>query len=259
MAFDLTKSKVLTFDVYATLIDWETGIFKQLAPLLGRLPPEAEYFWGLKLREIKTWLLKAFGSAERKFQTENPTMVYSKILEKVFKAIASELGIDITEEEATAFGGGIGSWPAFPDTVDALNRLQRFYKLVPLSNCDRASFNNTLAGPLRGVTFDAIYLAEDIGSYKPARSNFDYMAAHVERDFGFAKSDILHTAQSLSHDHVPAMEFGFPPSVWISRGADEHSMGLRLADVEGRVNLGATYSTLGEMADAAEKAFGASK
>ena len=256
MAFDLTKSKVLTFDVYATLIDWETGIFKQLSPLLGRLPPTSA-LWNKSVQNAKTIFLKTFRDGESKYQAENPSMKYPLILAKVFHYIAARLEVEVTEQEATDFGGGIGKWDAFPDTVSALNRLQKFYKLVPLSNCDRASFNDTLDGPLQGVKFDAIYLAEDIGTYKPDKNNFDYMTEHIKSDFGLEKEQILHTAQSLSHDHVPVTKFGFPPSVWISRGAHEGSMGLQLKDVEGQVNIGATYTTLEEMADAVEKAFAA--
>jgi len=250
----LTKSKVLTFDVYATLIDWETGIFKQLVTLLGRLPPSSP-LWGRTLSENKMFLLKCFSEAELAVETENPQMIYSTILEKVFFIITSILGVEGTEEEAQEFGGSIGKWEAYPDTVDALQRLQKFYKLIPLSNCDRKSFNGTMTGPLQDIKFDAIYLAEDIGSYKPNRKNFDYMVDHIKSQFGFEKHEILHTAQSLSHDHVPAKSYGFEPSAWITRGAGKTTMGGDPID-EASFNLGATYTTLGEMADAAEEAFG---
>jgi len=253
MAFDLTKSKVLTFDVYATLIDWETGIFKQAAPLLGRLPPSSP-LWDKSLREVKRFLLKCFSEGELAIESENPQMIYSTILTKVFFIMASKLGVGCTEEEALAFGESIGRWEAYPDTVDALNRLQKFYKLIPLSNCDRKSFNGTMTGPLNDVKFDAIYLAEDIGSYKPSRKNFDYMVDHIKSEFGFEKHEILHTAQSLTHDHIPAKNYGFGPSAWITRGAGKTTMGGDPID-ESTFNLGATYTTLGEMADAAEKAF----
>lgn len=258
MSFDLTKFKVLTFDVYATLIDWETGIFAQLSPLLGRLPPSSPY-WTKPLKETKEILLRRFASGELEVETANPTMKYSTILSHVFFKIAATLGVSVTEAEAVEFGAGIGKWEAFPDTVDALHRLQKFYKLIPLSNCDRSSFSATLAGPLKGVNFDAIYLAEDIGSYKPNRKNFDYMVEHVKQQFGFEKAEILHTAQSLSHDHVPAMAYGFSPSVWIKRGGAEDAMGGVLEEYEGKVKLGAIYKTLGDMADAAEIAFGVKK
>jgi 2-haloalkanoic acid dehalogenase type II len=255
MASDLlTKSKVLTFDVYATLIDWESGLFKQLAPLLGRLPRSSP-LWSKTLSENKAFLMKCFSEGELALETEHPEMIYSTILAKVFFIIASKLGVEGTDEEAQEFGESVGKWEAYPDTVDALQRLQKFYKLIPLSNCDRKSFNGTLTSTLKEIKFDAIYLAEDIGSYKPDRKNFDYMVNHVKSEFGFEKHEILHTAQSLSHDHVPAKNYGFGPSVWISRGAGKTTMGGDPID-ESTFNLGATYTTLGEMADAAEKAFG---
>ena len=255
MSFDLTKSKVLTFDVYATLIDWETGIFKELSPLLGRLPPFSPH-WQETLKETKSFLLKCFAEGELEVESANPQMIYSTILSKVFFIIASKLGVEVTEAEAVSFGGSIGRWEAYPDTVDALHRLQKFYKLIPLSNCDRKSFNNTLSGPLKGVNFDAIYLAEDIGAYKPNKKNFDYMVEHIKSEFGFEKQEILHTAQSLTHDHVPAKMLGFAPTAWISRGAGKTTMGGDPID-DSTFNLGVTYTTLGDMADAAEKAFGA--
>jgi len=255
MAYDLTRTKVLTFDVYATLIDWETGIFQQLSPLLGKLPPQSS-FWEKSVKQMKNFLLRQFADHEGKIQTENPKMIYSTVLSQIIMRLSNALEVEVTEEEANAFGHGIGGWHAYPDTVDALLRLQKFYKLVVLSNCDRISFSKTTSGPLKAVKFDAIYLAEDIGSYKPDPNNFRYLTEHVKSDFGFDKDQITHTAQSLSHDHVPAKTFGLPPSVWISRGASaDNSIGGELKDYADKINLGAIYTTLGDMAEAVEKAF----
>ena len=108
----------------------------------------------------------------------------------------------------------MGNWPAFPDTADALRRLKRQFKLVILSNIDNASFAE--ANKKLGVSFDAIYTAQDVGSYKPNQRNFDYMLAHLKADLGLEKEDILHTAQSLFHDHVQAKANGLA-NVWIDR------------------------------------------
>lgn len=70
------------------------------------------------------------------------------------------------------------------DTVDALRRLGKFYKLVILSNTVESAIQGTIAGPLEGVRFDAVYTAEKIGSYKPDRGNFTYLLENVERDLG---------------------------------------------------------------------------
>ncbi len=95
---------------------------------------------------------------------------------------------------------------------DALRILKQHYKLVILSNVHRggiAASNRKL-----GVSFDAIYTAEDIGSYKPADANFEYLIANQNADLGFEPSVVLHTAQSLYHDHVPARKFGLA-TAWI--------------------------------------------
>jgi 2-haloalkanoic acid dehalogenase type II len=208
--------------------------------------------------QTRHFLLSEYTRLEQSIQKEEPTLVYPLVLSKIYTRLASSLSIPITPEEATAFGATIGSWPAFPDTVAAMQSLSKHYKLVVLSNVDKASFSRTLEGPLKGVKFDAIYTAEDIGSYKPDMRNFDYLVQGVEREFGVKKGEILKVAQSLFHDHVPAKKFGLRPSVWIRRmpGGEEALMGSRLEDVEGQVALAATFGSLGEFAEVVERAFG---
>ncbi|KAH8797964.1 HAD-like domain-containing protein [Xylogone sp. PMI_703] len=251
--FNLTSYKALSFDIYATLIDWETGIFKELAPLLGRLP-KAHPLWEKSLEDIRAHLLLRYAANEHDVEKSHPFEKYSTLLSMVYERLATELNVPITKDEALSFGGAIGKWPAFPDTVAAMQSLGKRYKLVALSNVDRESFGATLKGPLNGVKFDAIYTAEDIGSYKPDKKNFEYLVSHVQEDFGISKSEICHTAQSLTFDHVPAAELKFNPGVWISRGGGSMDMG-DLEAVKTRINLGATYETLGDMAKAVEKAF----
>ena len=107
---------------------------------------------------------------------------------------------------------------------------------------------------MKGVHFDGIYIAEDIGSYKPELNNFKYLVEHIQSDFGIPKEGICHTAQSLTFDHVPAKTMGFRPSVFISRGGGNMGMGdIQL--VKDKVNIGTTFGTLSEMAAAVEKAF----
>lgn len=116
-------------------------------------------------------------------------------------------------------------WPAFTDSAEALAYLTQHYKLVILSNVDRASFADSNA--LLGVTFDAIYTAQDIGSYKPDLTNFRYMLDRLA-ELRIAKSNILHTAQSLFHDHAPAKAIGLA-SAWIDRRHATGGFGATMA------------------------------
>ncbi|EHK51103.1 hypothetical protein TRIATDRAFT_296832 [Trichoderma atroviride IMI 206040] len=256
-SFDLTSYKALSFDIYATLIDWETGIFGQLLPLLSRLP-KGHSLWSKSLADIRDYLLTRYAAHEHRLEIQYPNEKYSKLLSMVYENVAADMEIAVTSSESEAFGGAIGKWPAFEDTVAAMQKLGKYYKLIALSNVDKVSFANTLRGPLNGVKFDAIYVAEDIGTYKPDPNNFHYLVEHANQEFGIQKSDICHTAQSLPFDIIPVAAMGFRPAVWISRGGGRMGMG-DLEAVKDKVNIGATYQTLGEMAIAVEAAFGKSE
>ena len=202
MTPSLTCFRALSFDVYATLIDWETGIYEALRPLNDRLASSNEAKNNLHS------LLSLFIRHEGRIRQAHPDMEYTTLLGETFEAIASDLGIslgtDIEKASAkAAFGYSVGDWPAFPDSVKALHRLSKHYKLIVLSNVDMAAFSKTLGGGLKGVIFDAIYTAEAIGSYKPDLRNFEYLVRHTQVSFGISKEGILHTSQALWHDHRP--------------------------------------------------------
>jgi 2-haloalkanoic acid dehalogenase type II len=246
MSFDPTPYKALSFDIYSTLIDWESGICTALLPLLSRTNPQPS----------RKDILIRYTNVEHAIQEQEPTLAYSRILEKVYGKLCEELGVAKTEEdgeEARVFGQSIGKWPAFTDTVAAMQILQKHYKLIVLSNVDHSSFSRTLSGPLKGVKFDAIYTAEDIGSYKPDLRNFEYLFEHVKRDFGIEKEEILHVANSLKHDHRPAKAIGMRPGVWIERKGGV--MGGSLEDVRGEVELGGVYPDLRAFAAVVKDAF----
>src|SRR6202040_32847 len=107
----------------------------------------------------------------------------------------------------------VADWPAFPDSPGALAALSSRYKLIILSNVDRRSFAGSNAR--LGVTFDAIVTAEDVGSYKPSLRNFEALLQTVRR-LGVGDGRLLHVAQSLFHDHVPAQSLGLR-TAWIDR------------------------------------------
>ena len=209
MAKALTDYKVLTFDCYGTLIDWESGVWDALQPLLSQAADS-----GAAELPGRSAALAAFGEEESRMQSEQPGLLYPDLLTEVHWRMAKRWGMETSSELNSAFGQSITAWPAFPDTAEALRSLKRYYKLVILSNVNRAGF--AASNRKLGVTFDAIYTAEDIGSYKPDRGNFTYMLDHLKRDHGLEPRDILHTAQSLFHDHVPATDFGLAKA-WIDR------------------------------------------
>jgi 2-haloalkanoic acid dehalogenase type II len=142
----------------------------------------------------------------------------------------------------------VPEWPAFPDTADALRALKEHYRLVILSNVHREG----IAGSNRklGVEFDAIYTADAIGAYKPADKNFTYLLDHLKSDLGMDRSDILHTAQSLHHDHTPAKRFGLA-NAWIDRQRLSQGGSWGATDkVEAMPETDFVFFSMGEMAEA---------
>ena len=231
----LSDFKVLTFDCYGTLIDWETGMLAALRPLADRAetPPTNEA------------ILEAHGRHESFQQQTTPTMKYERLLGVVAKRLTEEWGVEASGEDCAAYGASVGEWPAFPDTVAALDALKQHYKLVILSNVDNDSFAQS---SIRlGVTFDAVFTAEDIGSYKPSPRNFEYMLAKLA-GMGIEKHEILHTAESLFHDHKPANDFGLA-SCWIHRRHDKGGYGAT-RDPGDMPRTDFRYTSMAEMAEA---------
>lgn len=260
----LTTFKSLSFDIYGTLIDWETSIINQCQPLVDALPADSPYKNPASDSSARQKLAARFNFYEAETQSNKPATVYGEILKETYLLLAKDLGIDASDpkiiEQSTKFGNSVGEWEAFPDTVDAMKRLSKYYKLAPLSNVDRASFSRTASGPLKGVPFWRTYLAEDIGSYKPDLKNFEYLLKHLDADdkseggSGISKEEDLMVAQSLFHDHVPSKRMGLA-SVWIARGGAGMGMGQGAKDLheQGEVGYGWRYPTLGAFADDVER------
>jgi 2-haloacid dehalogenase len=189
----------LTFDCYGTLIDWERGILAALTPV----------FEGRGLPVDPAQLLRLYAKYEAE-QEAGPYKSYGDVLRGVMAGIAAEFGFVPSEDELNALPDSVGNWPAFPDSAEALQTLKTHYKLVILSNIDDAMFAQS--NEHLGVAFDEIITAQQVGSYKPSPRNFQIA---LER-LGVPQTQILHVAQSLFHDHLPAKEMGFT-TVWVNR------------------------------------------
>ena len=232
----LTQFKVLTFDCYGTLIDWESGIWAALQPLL-----RANEF-----KVSREAALAAYGRIEPEQEHATPDLVYRELLVLVHSRMAKDWGLTSTPELDHAFGYSVPDWPAFPDTVEALTYLKPHFKLVILSNVDRQSFAGT--NKRLGVAFDAICTAEDVGSYKPDPRNFTYLEREVAK-LGLRKADILHTAQSLYHDHVPAEAAGIA-RCWINRRGETGLGGGATKPIARMPSIDFQFPTLLAMASA---------
>jgi 2-haloacid dehalogenase len=229
----LSDFQALTFDCYGTLVDWESGLLAALQGLITCSPR----------RRVREEVLSDYAAQEQEQQSSSPTMKYSDLLAVVYKRLSENWGAPAPWAECTTFAATLRMWEPFPDTIAALRYLKSHYKLYILSNVDNESFSHT--SRRLGVRFDGIMTAEDIGSYKPNLRNFEYMLGRL-RSQGIEKSRILHVAQSLVHDHVPAQELGIA-SCWINR---QHGQIGAIGEVASRARADFTFATLADFAAA---------
>jgi len=208
---NLADYDALSFDCYGTLIDWETGLTAVLVPWARQR--------GLSLGSEE--LLTGYAAAEAAAEASHPTDRYPDILARSMRLLGDALGAEVTDGDAARLSGSVPDWPAFPDSPAALAALGTRFKLIILSNVDRASFAGSAAR--LGTSFTSVITAQDVGSYKPDPRNFDALTSEAAR-MGIRPGGLLHVAQSLFHDHVPAQRAGLR-TVWIHRRHDRGGWG----------------------------------
>ncbi|KAL9056082.1 MAG: hypothetical protein Q9162_003144 [Coniocarpon cinnabarinum] len=256
----LNSYKLLSFDIYGTLVNWEETVGTHVAALQDFLPASHP------LKIDVAGLVRKWSNVEDELKINHPRLLYHELLAESYKLLARrELHIDTQsiddadlDSRAAAFGNSVRDWKAFPDTVPALRTLKAMgLKLVPLSNITNVAFAKTNSGALDSFPFDAVFTAEDIGSYKPDLHNFEYLFEKADSLFGVKKQEVLHVAHGLMEDHEPAKKLGFQ-SVWIARpgsvrGTRENAdAGL----ASGRWAYGWEAPTLGDLAEAIKQSKG---
>jgi 2-haloalkanoic acid dehalogenase type II len=249
---NLTSFKALSFDVYGTLIDQEPGMIRGLQPIISRLPTESEY------KQNPSLLIRRFDEFVQDIEAAEPTLRHDIILLRAFNDLTNELQVSVPEDETKHVGSIPGTWLPFPDTIPGLQILKKHYKLITLTNMDNANVSKTLKH-LEPVEFDKVCTAEDIGSYKPAQKNFEYLFENVKKDLHVSKDqgELLHVARSLTADHVPAKRFDLR-SVWISRGGNTkegQGVGGDYERLKQDVAFEWRFETIGEFAKEVERQF----
>jgi 2-haloacid dehalogenase len=206
-SIDLDGVDALTFDCYGTLIDWEAGLWTAFEAILATHGIEATGDDVLE-RYARHEAAAEAGSYRR----------YREVLAAGLRGVGDELGFAPTPDEVATFSGSVVDWPAFPDSAAALDRLHRRFRLGVVTNCDDDLF--AASARRLGMDFDWVVTAEQARSYKPNEANFQLA---IERS-GLPRERIVHVAQSLYHDHVPAKRLGFR-TVWINRRHDRPGSG----------------------------------
>ena len=234
---EFSRFKVLTFDCYGTLIDWDSSLSSLVQPWLREI--------GLK--EIGSQVppdlvISAFALMQAKHQQTRPTLLYPEVLRRSWRDIEDQFGWDENPDRAEAFARSVPHWRPFADTIESLRYLSRHFSLAILSNVDNASLAGTLK--ILEVPFLFTVTAEDVGSYKPEQPHFD-AAFREAAQYKISKNEILHVAQSKHHDISPGNRLGLT-TVWVDRRHGRKGTGATLAAT---ANPTLTVNSLAELVD----------
>jgi len=202
--------EVLTFDCYGTLIDWETGILSAIRKLL----------LNHQIDIPANRILELFAILESKSE-RGDFQNYKSVLRCVIEGFGKELGFIPNEPELYCLVESLKGWQPFPDTVEALQQLKTKYRLSVISNIDDDLFS--FSAQHLQLPFDWVITAEQVRSYKPSLNNF---ISAIET-IGVPKGNILHVAQSIHHDIIPAKQIGLS-TVWVNRRHDKKGFGATL-------------------------------
>jgi 2-haloacid dehalogenase/putative hydrolase of the HAD superfamily len=212
---DFSRFKVLTFDCYGTLIDWDTSIIEIVSPWLdemrSQVPPDL--------------VVSTFALMQAKHQQTRPTLLYPEVLRRSWRDIEEQFGWPEDDGRAEAFARSVPDWRPFADTRESLRYLSQHFDLAILSNVDNASLQKTLK--VLEVPFAFTVTAEDVQSYKPGRPHFDAALGELAKR-GIEKRELLHVAQSKHHDIAPGNALGLT-TVWVNRRFGKKGTGATLA------------------------------
>jgi putative hydrolase of the HAD superfamily len=223
----LLQFKALSIEVVGTLIDAERGMLDYFRHVAPGARVHGEDF----LRACRSALASPLA---RPLPDD---------LERVWHELAREFGLP--RDDAAGFRASIAQWPAFADSVAALKRLQRHYKVVAATNAQRWAIE-----PLEhtlGLRFDAVVTCDDARRLKPDPRFFVHMKEFLGMQ-DITRSQTLHIGHSQFHDIRIAQALGWR-TCWIERRAPDRECGW-IAQKPAKPDW--HFRTLRELADAVD-------
>ena len=191
----------VTFDVYGTLIDWETGIYDAFAAEAARDDREID-------RDV---LIPMFHEISREIEAGSYEL-YAEVLRRTAIEIAKRLEWPLEPSRSGFLPESVQRWPPFKETNTQLQKLAKKYNLGLLSNID-----DKLLGQTRRhipIDFDLVVTAQQVRSYKPEPAHFTECARRMGGKRGW-----VHVASSYYHDVVPCIKARVPV-IWVNRNKE---------------------------------------
>jgi 2-haloacid dehalogenase len=225
---DFSSIRIITFDCYGTLIDWESGILCAFRPILSS--------HGIELTHAD--ILGLYSELEADAEA-GEFRSYREVLRSVVRGLGERLGFQASVAEQNSLPDSLASWQPFPDTVAALRQLHARFQLGIISNVDDDLFAAT--APQLQTDFNFVTTAAQGRAYKPSHKIFQL----AQRRIGVPVTQWLHAGQSLYHDVVPAKALGIA-TAWVNRASARPGAG---AAKRASAEPDAKVATLQELAD----------
>jgi len=203
----------VTFDVYGTLIDWETGAFDAFSK-------EAERD-GYTLSRDE--LIPLFMQTQQEIKGGSYEL-YAEVLRRTAVQISRELGWPLEPSRSGFLPNSVARWPPFKETNTQLERFAKKFEIGLVSNID-----DKLLGLTRRhfkPDFDLVVTAQQVRSYKPDPAHFK----ECERRIG-GKKGWVHIASSYYYDVEPCVKLKIPV-IWVNRNGEQLEPGAKKPTAE---------------------------
>ena len=210
----------VTFDVYGTLIDWESGVadaFEKEAKRDGFTIDRDE-------------VIRHFHEVSREVESGSYEL-YAEVLRRTALEIAKRIDWPLEPSRSGFLPDSVQRWAAFKETMTQLNKFNKKFSIGLISNID-----DKLLGQTRRhipLDYDLVVTAQQVRSYKPDPAHFKEAARRIGGKKGW-----VHVGSSYYHDVEPALKDKIPV-VWVNRTGEE---------LAGRKKPDAEVATLGEAA-----------
>jgi len=191
----------ITFDVYGTLIDYETGIYEAFAKEAARD--------GVEINRDE--LLALFHEVSREVEAGSYEL-YAEVLRRTAIEIAKRLDWSLEPSRSGFLPDSVQRWKPFKESIPQLTKLSKKYRLGLISNID-----DKLLGQTRRhipTDFDLVVTAQQVRSYKPDLAHFTECARRIGGKKGW-----VHVASSHYHDVGPCIKQRVPV-IWVNRNKE---------------------------------------
>jgi len=203
----------VTFDVYGSLIDWETGVYDAFAR-------EADKDGYTLSREE---LVPLFMQTQQDIKAGSYEL-YAEVLRRTAVQISRELGWPLEPSRSGFLPDSVMRWPPFKETHTQLERFGKKFEIGLISNID-----DKLLGLTRRhfkTDFDLVVTAQQVRSYKPDPAHFKECARRIGTKKGW-----VHVGSSYYYDVEPCLKDKIPV-IWLNRTKEQLDPGQKKPTAE---------------------------